>query len=180
MVFFGIAPPEHTVTERFVTALIGVPFGLKGFVKVKPFSGETAHLLALRTAVLRRGEKEWTLRIEASLPQPPGILIKFAGFDSPEAAKVLAGAELLVDREQASPLRPGEYYVEDLRGLAITDENDEILGRVTDIVEGGGGELVEIRLLNGTLKLVPFRTEFFAEISPEQGRLTLLNRWILE
>ena len=121
------------------------------------------------------------MRVEESAPSPPGVLLKFAGFDTPEAAKALGGAELLADREHASPLQPGEFYVADLRGMAVAAaDNGEILGHITDIVEGGGGDLTEIKLAGGGVKLVPFRKEFFAEISPEQGRLVLLNRWILE
>jgi 16S rRNA processing protein RimM len=106
--------------------------------------------------------------------------MRFAGIDSPEAAKTLGGAQLLVGREQASPLHAGEFYVEDLKGLAVTAPDGEIIGRITDIIEGGGGELAEIRLNNGELKLVPFRREFFPEIAPEKGMAALQNVWILE
>jgi 16S rRNA processing protein RimM len=166
--------------ERFVVGLIGAPFGLKGFVKVKPLSGEIDHLLKLQSAVLRLRGAEKTVNIEESAPALPQVVMKFAGIDSPEAAKTLGGGELMVRREEASPLGPGEFYVEDLRGLAVAAADGETAGRVTGIVEGGGGDLVEIRLVTGELKLVPFRKEFFAPPEPKTGRLILLERWILE
>jgi 16S rRNA processing protein RimM len=177
------------MTNRFVIGLIGAPFGLKGQVKVRSFSGEIEHLLKLESVVVRQAEKERTLRIEESVAQIPGVLIKFAGFDSPEAAKTLQGAELLVNREQAAPLEPGEFYVEDLRGLAVVAASSvpggevsdmKPVGHITDIIEGGNGELAEIKLTSGEVKLVPFRKEFFAEISPEKGRVVLINQWVLE
>jgi 16S rRNA processing protein RimM len=171
------------VTDRFVAGLIGAPFGLKGFVKVKPLSGEIDHLLKLQSAILRRDGTEKTVKVEESAPALSQVVMKFAGVGSPEAAKALNGAELLVRREEASPLGPGEFYVEDLKGLAVaagSGENDEILGYVTGIVEGGGGDLVEIRLSTGEFKFVPFRKEFFVPVKPETGRLILLERWILE
>ena len=174
--------------RQFVSALVGAPFGLKGQVKLKPLSGEGGHLLGLETALIRKDGKEQTLRVEECIPAPPGLLVKFSGIDSPEAAKSLGGAELLVEREQASPLETGEFYVEDLKGLAVfaAPESNGLapastpLGHIADIVEGGGGELVEIRLAQGGLKLVPFRKEFFVEINPEQGRALLRNLWILD
>ena len=170
--------------DRFVAGLVGAPFGLKGFVKVKPLSGEIAHLLKLQSAVLRQKGREKTVAIEECSPALSQVVMKFAGIGSPEAAKVLSGAELLVCREDASPLGPGEFYVEDLKGLAVaaagSGESDEILGHVTGIVEGGGGDLVEIRLSTGEFKFVPFRKEFFVPVKPETGRLILLERWILE
>jgi 16S rRNA processing protein RimM len=168
------------LTEKFVIAQIGAPFGLEGFVKVRPFSGEIDHLLKLRAVTVRQHGGERTLEIEESAAAPPAVVMRFAGINSPEAAKTLGGAELIVSREQASPLQDGEFYVEDLKGLAVKGENGEILGRLSGIVEGGGGELAEIRLLEGELKLVPFRKEFLGDINPEKGHVVLKNLWILE
>jgi 16S rRNA processing protein RimM len=185
------------LTEKFIVALIGAPFGLKGQVKVRPLSGDIENLLKLQSVAVRQGETERILQIEESIPQSPVVLMRFAGYNTPEAAKALQGAELLADREHASPLQPGEFYIEDLRGLAVAAAPGEavaaageIIGHITDIIEGGGGELAEIRLLaentgkgvaaGGELKLVPFRQEFFAEISPEKGQVVLKNLWILE
>lgn len=169
------------LTESFVAALVGAPFGLNGFVKVRPLSGETGHLLRLDSAVLRQGGQERALAIEEAIAQPPVVLLKFAGFDSPEAAKALTGAELLVDREHAAPLNEGEFYIEDLKGLEVAAaDGGEIIGHITGIVEGGGGELAEIALAAGGVKLVPFRKEFFSEITIDKGRALLQNRWILE
>ncbi|MDR2477848.1 MAG: ribosome maturation factor RimM [Treponema sp.] len=169
------------MTESFIAAVAGAPFGLKGFIKVRPFSGETAHLLKLQSVTVRQDGRERVLKIAESVLQPPGLALRFEGFDSPEAAAGLSGAELLVKREDACPLQDGEFYIEDLKGLAVTAADDgRILGYVTGIIEGGGGFLAELRLPDGVLRLVPFRQEFFTEISPEEGRLILKNLWILE
>jgi 16S rRNA processing protein RimM len=172
------------VTEFFVTALVGSPFGLKGFVKVRSLSGETDHLTAPGRLTLRQGGKDTVYAVEAWELRPgpsPALLIKFAGVDSPEAAKALRGAEIIAGRAQAAPLKPGEFYVEDLKGLDVAAAWDGgILGRITDIIEGGGGDLAEIRLNSGEIRLVPFRGEFFGDIDPEAGKAALLERWILE
>ena len=176
------------MTEQFVAGIVGAPFGLKGFVKVKPLSGEIEHLLKLRSVTLRRNGKERLLDIEESAAAGSGassggvLIMRFAGCNDPEAAKDLRGAELLVDREGAAPLQPGEYYVEDLKGLEVVGgaDNGEILGHIAGIIEGGGGDIAEIRLKNGKSKLVPFRKEFFTGICPEKERVILQNLWILE
>ncbi|MDR0457142.1 MAG: ribosome maturation factor RimM [Treponema sp.] len=169
------------MTEQFVAGIVGAPFGLKGFVKVKPLSGEIDHLLKLRSVILRQGEKEQSLTIEESAAIPPSVAMRFAGFHDPEATKALRGAELLVSREDAAPLQPGELYVEDLKELAVlAADSGEILGHITTIIEGGGGDLAEIRLQNGTTRLVPFRKEFFTGIDLEKRQVILHNLWILE
>jgi 16S rRNA processing protein RimM len=162
------------------------------------------------------GDAGGSYTVEEAAVSGTGVLLKFNGIDSPEKAKTLAGYELVVDRADAARLGPGEYYVEDLRGLAVAalrnggnaapdDPALEVLGRVTDIIEGGGGLLLEMRPERGavlpaggspadgspvgggkdgpareTARLIPFRHEFFGEISLEHGVIVLLSRWIVE
>jgi 16S rRNA processing protein RimM len=169
------------MTEQFVAGIIGAPFGLKGFVKVKPLSGEIEHLLNLKSVRLRKDGKELLLNVEESVAALPALAIHFAGYHSPESVKELSGAELLVDRENAAPLQPGEFYVEDLKGLEVlASDTGQILGRLDTIIEGGGGDLAEIKLNSGELKLVPFRKEFITGIDLEKRQVTLQNLWILE
>jgi len=168
------------LTEKFVVGIVGSPFGVKGFVKVRPLSGEIEHLLKLQSVTVTKDGKEKLLQIEEINPSPPNVLIHFKGIDTPEAAKTLNGAQLLVDRSQAAPLAEGEFYIEDLKGLQIISGSGEQIGIITDIIEGGGGELVEIKLTDSETRLVPLRKEFFPDISPENCKIVLENLWILE
>jgi 16S rRNA processing protein RimM len=176
------------MTEKFIIGLVGSPFGVKGFVKVNPCSGESSHLLKLKSVVISKDGKEQTLQIEEIAPASPAVLMRFAGIDSPEKAKTLNGAQLIAGREQAAPLDDDEYYIEDLKGLPVIfsgvegekGASDVVIGYITDIIEGGNGELAEIKLLNGEKRLVPFRKEFFSEISPQKGKVVLKNLWVLE
>jgi 16S rRNA processing protein RimM len=77
---------------------------------------------------LRKDGDERLYAIEESAAAPPFALMRFAGYDSPEAVKALNGAELLVSREDAAPLQPGEFYVEDLKGLAVIAGGDSTGG----------------------------------------------------
>jgi len=195
------------MTEKFIIGQIGSPFGIKGFVKIRSSSGEINHLLKLESVLVSKDGKEKLLQIEEATPAGGSagtVLIRFKGIDSPEAAKTLNGAQLLAERGQAAPLGDGEFYIEDLKGLPVCVNNEEvpflepssnlcalcasaplreglpIIGFISDIIEGGSGELMEIKLSGGEKRLVPFRKEFFPEISPEKGRVLIQNLWILE
>jgi 16S rRNA processing protein RimM len=168
------------LTGRFVAARVGAPFGVKGFVKATPLSGELEHLERLETVTLRRLKDEETFHIEETRIIGKALAIKFRGIETPEAAKALSGAELLVDRDHAAPLGEDEYYVEDLRGLPIYNLRGEMLGEIRDVLEGGNGQLLEALLPGGEIRLVPFRHEFFGEVDPEKRRAVLLKEWILE
>jgi 16S rRNA processing protein RimM len=148
------------VTEEFVAGIAASPHGVKGFIKIRPLSGEMDHLLALETVRIRLGQKEKVYIVEEAQEVHTAVLMKFEGIDSPEEAKKLAGGELLVDRSQAAPLYEDEYYIEDLKGVKVFlgDFDGIEIGEITDMMEGGGAaELAEIRLKSGEKKLVPFR-----------------------
>ena len=168
------------MTEKFIIGLVGAPFGVKGFVKAAPCSGEPDHLLKLKSIVVSKDGREQTLQIEEIMLASPNVLMRFEGIDSPEKAKTLTGSQLIAGRDQAAPLSDGEFYIEDLKGLPVTAENGEAIGVIIDIIEGGGGELAEIKLSNGEKRLVPFRKEFFSVISPQDSKVILKNLWVLE
>jgi 16S rRNA processing protein RimM len=172
------------MTERFVVGLVGAPFGLKGFVKVRSLSGEYEHLQRLSSVILRQeGDKESRWEIEETALVTQSLVMKLKGIDSLESAKVLNGAEMLVTRAYAAPLKTDEFYIEDLKGLKViieSGERREIVGCIISIVEGGGGSLAEVRLRSGQVRLVPFRNEFFGAIRLEAGEAVLLEPWILE
>jgi 16S rRNA processing protein RimM len=181
------------MVEQFIAGQVGGPFGIKGFVKVRSLSGEVEHLLKLRQVTLRQGGGERVWDVEESEAAFPSLVMKFRGIDSPEDAKILGGAEILVDREQAAPLQKGEYYIEDLKGLEVyAAGQSEALGVINDILEGGNGSLAELRLTAGgtrtepvlrpkpVLRLVPFRDEFFGTIDIKGRRVELLHLWVLE
>jgi len=172
--------------EKFIVGFIGAPFGVKGFVKIRSASGEIDHLLKLQSVIVSKDEKERTLKIEESKANGQSVLMRFAGIDNPEDAKFLNGSKILANREEAAPLGENEFYIEDLKGLPVVSESGDKIGFLTDVIEGGGGELAEIKLPNGELKLVPFRKEFIKEINPAflknraEGKIVLQNLWILE
>lgn len=164
--------------DRFVVALVGGSHGLEGHCKVRSLSGEVEHLEQLREVVLRKDgvEKRW--KIEEAYASGANFFMKFGGIDTPEAAKALSGSELVVSREQAAPLAEGEFYIEDLRGSALV-HNGETVGEVLGIIEGGGGQLVEVKTAEG-VKLIPFRDEFIGTVDPAARRMELRVTWILE
>ncbi|MDR1398525.1 MAG: ribosome maturation factor RimM [Treponema sp.] len=167
------------MVERFTLGLVGAPFGLGGFVKINSLSGEHEHLTRLSIVTLRQEDQERVFEVEATASLARGLAIKFKGIDSPEAAQRLGGARLVSDRSHAAPLQPGEWYIEDLRGLAVRLLDGETVGWISDIVEGGGGNLAEIQLQSGECKFVPFRKEFLSDIDLEKGSAVLVAAWVL-
>ena len=186
--------------------------GLAGNCKVESTSGEFQHFSGMKDVVLRKNGVETKRTIE-KVSIGGGILyIKFSGINSPEEAKKLSGSEIVVSREFACPCGKDEYYVEDLKqcqlvytsgsakGMAeksaATTAEPVVVGTITDVLEGGAGDLFEVvlsescSLLSQELRttssgkprkvLVPFKKEFIGTVDTKNKKVQLMHLWILE
>ncbi len=174
--------------DLIATGRILKPFGVEGFVKVESFSGEFEHFLNFEKVFLkfppnkleRESQKDGWFEVEEVRLRFADALIKIKGIDSPEAAKSLAGSELFIPRDKASPLKKGEVYVKDLCNCVLVHK-DSIIGKITSVAEGGGGYLLEVsEAATGKLVYIPFNKEFIGKISIDQKTVELMHLWILE
>ena len=176
--------------ELLVTGIVRSSHGLDGFVKVESTSGEIAHFADLAGVELRFGGEKGTLRhfeIDAVEGSVSCLLVKFRGIDTPEQARALAGAEIMVPPDKACPLEKDEFYVKDLCQCVLVYQGS-VVGSITGVMEGGAGDLLEVTPTEGSAFgdakpktcLVPFRKEFVGKVDMKAKTVELMHRWILE
>ena len=166
--------------DRITVARIGKTHGVKGYVKVNSFSGSYDHLFAIEEGVLvfRHG-KEIRVRLQEVKAFGDKALIKFEGYDTPEAARALTGGELWVDKRFAAPLKDGEYYIADLKGCGLFFEGKEV-GHVVGVAETGHVDLLEVKTVDRGFRYVPLKDEYVTDVDTEGRKINLRVEWILE
>ena len=162
--------------ERLAVGLITACHGLSGFVKIRSLSGEDAHLLKLRRLYIRRGEEFLPFGVEAVEGSGPSLIMKLAGIESREEAARYRGCELWVERQDASPLAAGEYYLADLCRCRVYRGREE-LGRVVGVWGGGASDLLEVEDERGRRFLLPFVEAFVGKVDVEGGRIEVQERF---
>jgi 16S rRNA processing protein RimM len=111
---------------------IGKGFGLKGEVKVRSFSADPLERFIPGQAVLwRREQHERWITIESVREHQGFYLIKFVGFEDLTLAEALFGGDLFID---ANTLEPG-LYVYQLKDCVVVDEQGQLIGPVTDVLD---------------------------------------------
>ena len=91
-----------------------------------------------------------TVKIEFFRRQHGRFVMKFAGIDSIEDAEKIIGAELRIPESEIPVAEEGSFYTFHLRGCRVyaihdgDERRDEYIGDVTDIVGGGGAQLLQI------------------------------------
>ena len=156
--------------DTLVIGVVGRPHGVKGFVRVHSYSGETEHFLPLHNITLRYRRKDRHVVIEQVKVQSGHILMKFSGIETPEDAKALTDWEIIVPRSMAAPLGKNEYYRTDLEKCIVISE-DKPVGRVTGVFDGPLSELIEVTLTEGQRYIVPFQDQYI-------GRVDILNKQV--
>jgi 16S rRNA processing protein RimM len=160
------------LNESLAVGVVTGTHGLAGELKVKSFSGQMDHLVALHEACFRGRHQERQVALQSVRPQPPGVIVKIAGVDTPEQARRFIGCEMWVPRSLAAPLASGEYYTADLCRCSVWFGAEEI-GEVRSIWEGGPMQLLEVRAKGGRTVLVPFTEHFVGAVELEKGRICL-------
>jgi 16S rRNA processing protein RimM len=119
------------------------PYGVKGWVRVVPFTAAPEALLgfpAWRLTV--RGEREpRMLRVVEGRVHGDAVVAGLEGVDTREQAALLRGATVEVARASLPPAGPDEVYLADLPGCVVTSTTGVALGRVT-AVDGFGAHPV--------------------------------------
>jgi 16S rRNA processing protein RimM len=110
--------------------------------------------------------------VVANRAHPRGALLSFEGCDDRDAAESLRGAVLEIERRTVMPAPAGSYYYFELAGCLCRDRNHGELGQVCEVIEDGGGLLLEVRAGERRL-LVPFVEEYVAAVDVAERRIDL-------
>lgn len=148
-------------------------FGIKGMVKIKPFTDDINRFDKLEKIYIKdkNGKKEY--QIQEVKYHKNMVLMKLEGIDTPEQADKLRQSYLLVDREKEKPLEEGVYYIVDLIGLKVYTDEDVLLGNVEDIFNTGSNDIYVVKDENGKQVLLPGIPEVLKKVDLENGRITV-------
>lgn len=96
-------------------------------------------------------------------------ILKFRGIDSIEDVERYRKASLLVPRSEAVRLKKDEYFVADLIGLTVRDEDGTEIGTLKDVIETGANDVYAIGLRDGRELLLPAIKQCVLEVDVEAG-----------
>lgn len=145
------------------------PYGVRGEVKVQFLTDFPERFKHLKTVYID-GEP---YTIERRRFIADGVLLKFAGIDTPEAAAFLRNRLIEVPVSEAVPLPPGTYYYFQILGLEAVTTAGEVLGRVVDIIATGANDVYIVRSAEGREVLVPAIEDVVKEVDLQANRLVV-------
>ena len=158
-----------TSNERIIVGRVGAAHGIRGELRIIPLTDFPERFTALREVMV--GDE--LLHIESVKPQGKNFLMRFREYAVREDAQKLTGRLLTVARADAAPLDEGEYYVFDIVGLTVYDEEDNELGTVENVIRTGSNDVYAVRAEDGREILVPALRTAVLAIDVAGGRMTV-------
>jgi 16S rRNA processing protein RimM len=143
-------------------------------VKVYPTTDDPEKFETLKTCYLKGAKGEMKpLTITGCSYFKGLVILGFEEIQTIDDAIPLRQKELYCDRENAVPLEEGEYYLADIIGCEVFDEDGNKLGVMEDYLETAAQDVYKIRRDNGKEFLVPAVDAFIKEVDVAGGRMVI-------
>ena len=155
--------------DRFQVGIITATHGLKGEVKVFPTTDDARRFRDLKEVILDTGTGDRILQIENVKFFKQFVILKFKGIDDINDVEKYRRRSLYVTRENAVKLKKDEYFIADLIGLAVQDEDGKEIGMLQDVLETGANDVYQIRLADGRELLLPAIRQCVREVDVKAG-----------
>ena len=166
-------------------------WGIKGGIRVRPFSRDPEALFASRRWFLRppegkpgpRAPSAWPamLHITGSKPQGDSVVATAQELPDRNAAEALQGARIFIARSSFPTAGAGEYYWIDLIGLAVINREGQPLGSVVGLIDTGAHSVLQLRRPDAaegatgeaTERLIPFVAAYIDDVNLAERRITV-------
>ena len=147
--------------------------GLKGEVRVQPWADSPEFLAEFDELYLDKGAIK--IEITSSRVHKNMLIMKIKGIDTIEEADRLRNKVLYMNRNDVE-LEEGAYFIQDLIGLDVIDEETgERLGRLDDVSETGANDVYHVKTDDGKVFLIPAIPQVIREISVEEGFVKIIK-----
>ncbi len=141
--------------DLFQVGIITSTHGVKGEVKVYPTTDDVRRFKKLKDIIIDTGKEHIALELESVKFFKQMVILKFKGIDTLNDVEKYRQKSLYVTRANAVRLRKDEYFIADLIGLQVVDEENKELGTLEDVMLTGANDVYVIKMVNGKELLLP-------------------------
>lgn len=145
--------------------------GVRGEVKVYPTTDDPRRFRRLKEVVLDTGREKLNLEIEGVKFFKQFVILKFKGLDNINDIEKYRQKSLYVTRKNAVRLQRDEYFIADMIGLKVQDEDGTELGTVKDVIETGANDVYEVEMADGRSLLLPAIKQCILNVDVENGMM---------
>jgi len=148
--------------------------GVRGDVKVIPLTDDPKRFDDLEWVFIEKNSVLKKHYVKDVKYTKGFVLLKLSDIDTVEAAEQLRDCFVLVDRENAVKLPEDTYFICDIIGSAVYDENGDKLGELTDVLKTGSNDVYVVKRDSGKELLLPALKSVVTSVSIENKRIDVI------
>ncbi len=133
------------VEDMLRIGIVTTTHGIRGEVKVFPTTDEVSRFQKCDEVILVTKEGNLVLHVSSVKHFKDKVILGFREFDNIDQVEGFRKCDLMVTRENALPLREGEYYLCDVVGARVVEEDGSLVGEVTDVIETGANNVFALK-----------------------------------
>lgn len=141
--------------EYFEIGQIVNASGLKGILKIKPFTDDIKKFSNLKTIYIKTKSGLTEFKIEQVRYVKNMVMLKLAGIDTVEEAEKYRNLYIRILRDQEEELEEGSYYVVDILGCKVNTDANQELGKIVDVFQTGSNDVYVVKDEQGKQILLP-------------------------
>lgn len=147
--------------------------GVRGEMKVFPTTDDVKRFKKNKNYVLETPKGTMEVKVESVKFFKQFVILKFEGFDNIDEIAPYKGCSLLVTREHAVKCAKDEYFIADLIGMSVCEENGESIGVLTDVIQTGANDVYVVKTPEGKEYLFPAIKECVLGVDMEERKVTV-------
>ena len=164
--------------NQIVIGKIVAPHGVRGDIRILPLTEKPEQFLDLDYLLLHDGRK---LTIKHARFHKRMVLVTTEEIKSMNEAELLRDQEVLIKAEDLPELEEGQFYVADLIGLPVFDEEGKQIGTFKDSLSTGSNDVYVIVVPGEKDILLPALKIYVKEINLAEKRVVVtLPEWVDE
>lgn len=149
--------------QRFIEAgKIVNTHGVRGEVKIQVWLDSPEFMKKFKTVYI----DEKPVKVLSARPHKDMLIASLEGIDDVNAAMCLKNKTVYIDRKDAK-LPRGTYFLQDIMGAAVIDEDGNEVGKLVDIMETPASTIYVVR--GETEHLIPAVPEFVLKTDADRG-----------
>jgi 16S rRNA processing protein RimM len=161
------------VNDLILIGKVSGTHGIRGQVRVVPYSGLPDSILSLSTFFLQMPDGSYkSFEIAGASEHKKRVLVTLKGFNDINFVLGLVGCEIYIDRAQLPELPEGEYYWQDLIGLEVLTDRGDSLGELVHIFETGSNDIYVVKAGNHEY-LIPAISDVVLDIDLDARKMTV-------
>ncbi len=120
-------------------------YGVKGWLKVYSHTEPMDGILNYKPWIIKHNGQWVPVNVEICRKHGKGLVAKLKNVDDRDVARLYCGAEIAVERSLLPELEVGEYYWSQLEQLTVYTLSDQLLGKVSHLIETGSNDVLVVK-----------------------------------